>query len=580
MRSDYRIGQAIEVVYNGEWYQAHVRTVHPSGCLDADWGDGTYACGLLLSEVRAMERTRSPSPPPTHTREALLLTSPIRMEPQLGLDPALLHPAPLQYVVDPTYTSSLFKTLSLKCGVFPPGAIPARDLLWFFRSKGEEEMAVRVFFDAVHPLFPEGHEVDVDDPTVSPRREARGDVTLDRFACFYGHCEERVQDWLDEVVFGPEYLKKLEAARARGPYAAMRHSANLRLVPRKEDPIMPTTLTTLSPPAPLRVEVEEELAPPLQYEEEVAEVDARVNLSGSPHRTRLEAAEARLDASFGMEPPPSPRDMVRQEVHERRFPSPSRSPSPQRQQLPHHSQREVSPHSSPLLPLRGNVRSGSAVSNGRVRSTRSNSVTMPTRLTVSGVLRKGFKCDLNGVYNKMTRNGAHDVEEDVVLRYRKSGGGGAILYKTVDGRWRLNDSSAAVGWVYSHHTLLGQWEMDLGAGDYTGAQGTPYPTVAVASAVNSSNSNNTSRGRTSSRGAVGHANATPPATFAKPKPGLGIMSSGSPRMVQRYQASTDALYGPTSGFTKPRVKSVGRRTGSAKSVGKRSRYKIKKKKKN
>eukprot|EP01065_Artemidia_motanka_P043797 TRINITY_DN6127_c0_g1_i1.p1 TRINITY_DN6127_c0_g1~~TRINITY_DN6127_c0_g1_i1.p1 ORF type:complete len:1051 (+),score=151.36 TRINITY_DN6127_c0_g1_i1:56-3154(+) len=62
-------GDAVEVAYAGGWYPASVRCVLPDGSIDADWGDGTFAPGVLPGEFRPLSvetppwRDRGTSPP-------------------------------------------------------------------------------------------------------------------------------------------------------------------------------------------------------------------------------------------------------------------------------------------------------------------------------------------------------------------------------------------------------------------------------------------------------------------------------------------------------------------------------------
>eukprot|EP00754_Rhynchopus_humris_P006586 Rhum_TRINITY_DN13151_c0_g1::Rhum_TRINITY_DN13151_c0_g1_i1::g.57467::m.57467 len=410
----YREGQDIEVEYGGEWFRATIRSLnHAAGTLDADWGDGTFAMGLRLHEVRAMRRDRSPSPPLAATATisptlgvavapppaaaaaaaAPLLTRAASPAAAAAAAEAALHSSNVAFaaagaaqaasdhlleatslvpsdplLVDPAYVSSLYKTLSLKCGLFPPSSVPVRDLLWFFRTQGEEATARTVFCDPLNPLFPAGALPDGGGSSghVSPRRQGQVDgsasVTLTDFLRFYSRGSPKVQDWVDSVVFGPEYLLKLQKA-----------GAGRRLLPEPPRPV----LESPPPPPPASRQIAAPLPPPLspgheqppqpqryQGEEEVDDVEARVNTTGSPHRTRQLAEDARRQQQLGLAPPEETRrDRVSREVYERVNPPPSPTRAGARRSLspsapPSSAAYSSPPPSPPFAPQPARGRSG------------------------------------------------------------------------------------------------------------------------------------------------------------------------------------------------------------------------------
>ena len=476
---DLYIGQNIEVEYRGNWFPATVRDIR-GGLVDIDWEDGTFATGLLRTEVRPIQcRGVSPDPPlnmrdafgekkvsPTRPRDDIAVIpsldnsmyipapvvdiysiginraeSPLRTYdiPTVGIPTAVtMSPAPLAVLTSGRVAPMTSPPPPVQCiAAMPPSSIDPGMFGLFLQYAPHHLVTHESIIDA---LFIERARVE----TLLRTHPLPEIVTPLSFNTWLKHTEPGTTNWLkDTLVRGVEQRR--------------------------------------------------------------IDVEARVNMTGSPHRTRQEAAAAAVASRS-----PTP---VRK----------SRSPS-----VDHRQTQPCTPdcaHRPSASPHRRMSRMSSAGSLGRRssslgkrssslgrRSVSSSHSSLPQVVVVSGV-KHTFRNNLNGRYSRALKRKGDSVA-GIVTRYQRILGN-AVLYRTNDGRWRLNDSHSPVGWVYSNGYLVGKWIEDAASGDYTGAAGTAYPIV---------------KSETDRKG-----------TRAS-SPGRGHMSSGTPRMSQKYRASTDALY--------------------------------------
>eukprot|EP01064_Diplonema_japonicum_P018581 TRINITY_DN27285_c0_g1_i1.p1 TRINITY_DN27285_c0_g1~~TRINITY_DN27285_c0_g1_i1.p1 ORF type:complete len:564 (+),score=66.12 TRINITY_DN27285_c0_g1_i1:65-1693(+) len=507
--SGYYPGQEIEVLYGSEWFRALVKRVTPAG-ICADWGDGTFAAGLGPHEVRAMSRNVSPSPPQFDTKRKVspVRTSRAALSPAPPLNIRQMTPPPVTAVI--AFYDSLFRLIGVRCGLpSPVVAIPECDIMWAFRH--DPETARAVFRNPLRPLA----------------RDPNDEITSARFSQWASGCDADYIQWLEDELNRTERIS-IASPMPPQPVPVVYHSHISNSVDSAavQEPYPSPAAIAAPPPEPEKddhITVEQ-----MDHQEQIGtvastrgrsrsprspRVDARVNMTGSPHRTRKEAFEAAM----------SPR---------------LREPSPPKD---HGYSEPCTPECSHRPPSPESIRNTNSPTRSRGRSAGSRNASRkpPVSVVVSSVKNTGFKTNLNGKYTKVAP-WPSDESAGVVLRYKKEGGG-AVLYKTTDGRWRLNDSDSAIGWVYSNKCLQGKWIEDKHAGDFTGASGTPYPIVNLPEEG--------SRTRSAKRAmSPASRSAQVDSLFGRTRPGKGQMSSGAPRMAQTYRAATDVYYASPSSF--------------------------------